>query len=166
MNTGKSTFLNYLIHLNGTLEIDSQIATKFVCIIRHNKKNKTPLIYETKVSLRGNGKVFNFEKGKKLGKKNIKSIISKRNKEIREKPNSNLNPLIYFLIIELNIPLFKGEFEKYGDLFEFMNIPGLNEISDGNNDNDNFFKEVIPIISPNIKFSILVFDCLKFDEED
>ena len=48
-----------------------------------------------------------------------------------------------------------------------MDIPGLNEISDGNNVNDNFyFKEVIPVISPNIKFSILVFDCLKFDDED
>ena len=75
--------------------------------------------------------------------------------------------MIYFLIIELNIPLFKGAFEKYGDLFDFMDIPGLNEISDGNNVNDNFyFKEVIPVISPNIKFSILVFDCLKFDDED
>ena len=72
MNTGKSTFLNYLIHLNESLEIKSEIATKFVCIIRHNKKNIEPKIYETKAILRGNNKVFNFIKGKRI---NFRSFI-------------------------------------------------------------------------------------------
>ena len=39
---------------------------------------------------------------------------------------------IFFKIFEYEIPLFQGEFEKYGDLFKFMDVPGLNEESDIN----------------------------------
>ena len=181
ISTGKSTFLNYLIHLNKTLEIKADIATKFICIIRHNKNNKTPKIYETKAILRGNNEMtntkiqqlkgrmmFNFEKGKELKGENINSIISQRNETIVNKQDLILDPLYYFLIIEVNIPLFNGELEEYGDLFEFMDVPGLNEISDKGNDvSDNFyFKEIIPIIIPNIKFSFLLFDSVKFNDED
>ena len=49
-----------------------------------------------------------------------------------------------------------------------MDVPGLNEISSNGNDvSDNFyFKEIIPIISSNIKFAILLFDCVKFNDND
>ena len=170
INCGKSTFLNFMIHLNGSLEINAEIATKFICIIRHNKKNKKPIIYETKAIERGDNSMFNFKKGKLLGK-NINEIISKRNQEIIKNKDIIIDPLYYFLIIEVNIPLFNGEFEKYANLFEFMDVPGLNEVAEksGKNEkvNDNFyFKEIMPIIIPNIKFSILIFDSLKFNDED
>ena len=49
-----------------------------------------------------------------------------------------------------------------------MDVPGLNEISDKGNDvSDNFyFKEILPIIIPNIKFEFLLFDAVKFNDED
>ena len=112
--------------------------------------------------------MFNFEKGKELKGENINSIISQRNETIVNKQDLILDPLYYFLIIEVNIPLFNGELEEYGNLFEFMDVPGLNEISDKGNDvSDNiYFKEIIPIIIPNIKFAILLFDAVKFNDED
>ena len=84
--------------------------------------------------LKGRSIMFNFEKGKELKGENINSIISQRNETIVNKQDLILDPLYYFLIIEVNIPLFNGELEEYGDLFEFMDVPGLNEISDKGND--------------------------------
>ena len=77
----------------------------------------------------------------------------------------------YFLILETNIPFFRGENEKYGNYFEFMDVPGLNERNDNINNNNNnedefnsqfYFQNIIPIIQNNIKFAIFIFDCFSY----
>ena len=87
----------------------------------------------------------------------------------------------YFLIIEYEIPFFKGEFEEYADLFEFMDVPGLNEKSDiicSNEDNkknlekknsisNNFyFRQIFPLINMNIKFSLFIFSVENYEQSN
>lgn len=76
ISSGKSTFLNYILNLNNILEMDEQITTKFVCIIRNKKGLKYPKIYEVKIILRDENSV-NFEKGEEK-KENIKEYIYKK----------------------------------------------------------------------------------------
>ena len=73
-----------------------------------------------------------LKKGKKQKKK---KIISERNQKIKSKEYEG-DYEKYFLIIEYEIPFFSEDFEEYGDLFEFMDIPGLNE----SNTNTSFKK--------------------------
>ena len=73
--------------------------------------------------------------------------------------------------MEVNIPLFKGENEKYADLFEFIDLPGLNEGSDSKKDNEQieknfYFNELIPIIQSNIKFAIFLFNADGYRSND
>ena len=65
----------------------------------------------------------------------------------------------YFLLIEVDIPFFHGEFEKYADLIEFIDIPGLNEIG-----KNIYFNQIIPLIQPNFLFSIFLFDKVIFQK--
>ena len=150
ISSGKSTFYNYFLGLNGCLETKEKITTKTICIIRHNKNNIKPKIYEIKNCNERHFYKYNFEKGDEI--KGIPSeIIAKKNKRIREKQSNFWED--YFYILEIKIPLFEGEFEKYADLFEFMDIPGLNEKSNEQNqiDNNFYFQQIIPIIQSNIK---------------
>ena len=84
----------------------------------------------------------------------------------------NLDPLNYFLIVEANLPIFNGTFlEKYSDIFEFMDVPGLNEAVDKEEKIDSvgnnfYFKKIIPTIIPNAKFFILMFDAENYQNED
>lgn len=84
----------------------------------------------------------------------------------------NLDPLNYFLIVEANLPIFNGTCrEKYSDIFEFMDVPGLNEAVDKEEKIDSvgnnfYFKEIIPTIIPNAKFFILMFDAENYQNED
>ena len=78
----------------------------------------------------------------------------------------------YFLIVEANLPIFNGTcLEKYSDIFEFMDVPGLNEAVDKEEKIDSvgnnfYFKEIIPTIIPNAKFFILMFDAENYQNED
>ena len=129
-SSGKSTFLNYLLGLKHFLEVKSTITTKCICIIRHKKENKKPKIYSVKVENRTDrkDKFYNFVPNEDLGD-DVAKIIADRNKEIGDKKVGN-NIEKYFLIIEYDIPFFHGELENYADLFEFMDVPGLNEASE------------------------------------
>ena len=53
----------------------------------------------------------------------------------------------------MKIPLFEGEYEKYGELIDFIDIPGLDEIRQINN-----FDDYIKPIFKNIIFPIIIFD--------
>ena len=167
--------------------MSQKITTKCICIIRHKKGNKKPKIYEVKIQSRGEKGEFlyNFiKKGEPIEK--VAEFISERNNEIAEKKIVN-EVEKYFLIIEYEIPFFKGKFEKYADLFEFMDVPGLNESNDkqksvnsekkdentekdeneknkekekeNNSIEDNFyFRNIFPFIQMNIAYSLFIFD--------
>lgn len=162
ISSGKSTFWNYLLGLNDILECKSEVATKFICIIRHKKENKNPRYFQAEIKNRSNinenEKYFNFEKGEEI-KENIMDIIAKRNEEIMNIEN---NPEIinerqkYFLIVEANLTIFNvPDLEKYADIFEFLDIPGLDE---GNLTDNRYIRDLLPMIIPNLAFSIFIFD--------
>ena len=162
ISCGKSSFLNYLLKLHKILETDEDIATKFVCFIRHSKKLKMPKIYSVKFEPRDSGK-FNFEKDKEI-KGDVKEIIKERNKFIRE-GNGKRDPSNYFLIVETNIPIFHHENEKYAPYFEFLDFPGLDEVKLGEDTlkENTYFKDFIPLIQPNILFSLFLFDLNSYE---
>ena len=144
------------------LETNEDIATKFVCFIRHAKGLKKPKIYNVKFELRDSGK-YNFEKDKEL-KGDVKEIIQKRNQFIKE-GNGKREPSNYFLIVESDIPLFHGENEKYSPFFEFLDFPGLDEVKSGENSlkENTYFKDFLPLIQPNIMFSLFLFDLNSYE---
>ena len=174
ISSGKSTFLNFLLGLKNILETNTNIATKFVCIIRFNQLINKPKAYSVILEERkeknsniDNGisnefPKFNFEKGEELIG-DIQKIISDRNKLISEKNNLELQREDFFMIIETNFQIFNKEMLKYSEIFEFMDLPGLNE-QDGEN---NFFrKNILPIVASNTKFAIFIFDCLSIKDKD
>ena len=147
ISSGKSTFINYLLRLNKVLEVKDRTTTKCICIIRHKKENKTPKIYNVKIKYRedNNNDYYDFVPDQDSGDlgDDVAKIISDKNKEIEEKGVGN-NIEKYFLIIEYDIPFFRGEFEQYADLFEFMDVPGLNEPNKNtteNNDDKKIIKD-------------------------
>ena len=52
---------------------------------------------------------------------------------------------------------------KYSEIFEFMDLPGLNE-KEG--DNSFFNSNILPVISNNIKFSFFIFDYFSIKDND
>jgi len=150
-----------------------EIATKCVCIIRHQKGLKNPKIYEVDIEIRGD-KIYNFNKGKEI-KENVEEVIAERNQLIANKKEGIYDYSKYFFIIEYDIPFFRGEFEKYADLFEFMDVPGLNEDDENNGKQKNsskeedknfYFKRIFPIISMNIKFALFIFDAQGYESNN
>ena len=169
ISSGKSTLLNYILHVHGVFETGYNISTKFVCIIRHNPnlQNRYKL-YNVTVGRRGEYKkddkkfnLWNFEKGEEiLGEP--KQIIEKRNHDLENLGYRDSHWEKYFMLLETDIPLFKGENEIYSDFFEFMDIPGLNEFkSEKNEDQHFYYKELLPFFIYNIGFSLYVFDAEK-----
>ena len=191
ISSGKSTILNYLLNLKKILQIGGDIVTKCVCIIRHKKGCKKARIFNVDIQVRDNG-FYNFEIKKikikkKLGeeiqekevedeiKENVAEVIKKRN-ELIEKNKIGYDYNKYFLIVEYDIPFFRGELEKYADLFEFMDIPGLNEAPEANNNikdtkdkrqrhimKNFYFDQIFPLIQNNIKFSLFIFSAENYD---
>ena len=130
------------------------VGTRCVCIIRHKKGIKNPKVYEVKIKqLEDN--TYHFIKGNEI-LDNAAKVISERNELIYDnKVGNDLEK--YFLIVEYEIPLFKNDFEKYSDFFEFIDLRGLNEF-------DNIYlKEILPLIQINIKFSLFIFKVDNFD---
>ena len=170
ISCGKSTFMNYLMPSHNLLEIGENVTTKFICIIRHKKDCKNPEVYNTKIEERDENNGFNFiEDGEDLLKSNnltLSDIIKNKNKEIKNKENSNeykMNPENYFLIIKMNIPIFDDkEYSKYGELIDFIDIPGLDEVNELEPIN-NFEDFILPIFK-NILFPFLIFDVKTYFE--
>ena len=166
ISSGKSTFMNYLLQLNNILEVGDLVCTQFICIIRHDEKATLPEIKEVSIEKRYD-EAYNFEeKGENLLNNNgedssklLKEKIKKRNDEIShtrknedEKSKRYLDPEDYFLIIKTKIPLFEGEYKDYGELIDFLDIPGLDENGDSN------FNNFIKPIFKNILFPIFIAD--------
>ena len=181
ISSGKSTLLNYCLKLHGILETDSDITTRFICIIRHNPDlvNK-PKIYRVKVIEREkyvkDGQeitLYNFEKDYKDDKDDgeikgdIKEIIKNRNHILDNPEFDKSNWKQYFMILETNIPLFEGFNKRYSNLFEFLDVPGLNEFT-GEKDNKKhfFFKERITFFIHNVAFCLYIFDMEKKESGD
>ena len=158
--------MNYLLQLNNVLEVGDLVCTQFICIIRHDEKATIPEIKEVSIEKRYD-EAFNFvEKGANLlncnegdSSKILKEKIKKRNDEISktkknedEKSERYLDPEDYFLIIKTKIPLFEGEYKDYGELIDFLDIPGLDENGDSN------FNNFIKPIFKNILFPIFIAD--------
>ena len=64
----------------------------------------------------------------------------------------------FLLVKETSIPLFRGKNSKFGDFFEFLGLPGLDEGLDDSKSykSSNFFKEkMLPKIKKTQKFSKL-----------
>ena len=166
ISAGKSSTLNYLLNLkNNKLQIGEKITTKFCMIIRHNKYLKEGKIYNVIIEKRAEINKYNFHKGKEI-KVDIKTFVEERNKLIvnLQKENKEIkDPNLYFVIMEIDTGLFDGEYEKYADLVEFIDIPGLNEIGVENN---RYFRDVLPFIKMNFLFPIIILDAVKFDSSD
>ena len=61
----------------------------------------------------------------------------------------------------MNIPIFDEEkYEKYGDLIDFIDIPGLDEVKQIN----NFDDFILPIFK-NILFPFFIFDVKTYSED-
>ena len=63
-NSGKSTFLNFLLHQKNLLEMKADIPTRFICIIRHDSSLEYPEIYDVGIDKRESSFITN-EKGEK-----------------------------------------------------------------------------------------------------
>ena len=174
ISSGKSTLLNYILNLHGIFETNYNISTKFICIIRHNPNLEIgPKIYNVSVSERGEFikdgkkiKLYNFEKDdEKIG--DIRDIIEERNHYLGNLDFKDSNWKKYFMILETNIPLFNDYNYRYSDLFEFMDVPGLNEFSSENDISEHFYyKELIPFFIYNVGFSLFIFDAEKQESVD
>ena len=166
ISSGKSSFLNFLLGMN-CLESGDDIVTKCVVIIRHNKdlEPNERYIYSVNFNERSEG-FYDFEKKEEAKSDDINRIIKERNELIR---NSGENEMPknedFFLILEANIPLFRGENAKFGNFFEFLDLPGLDEGEDDSTSfkSSNFFKKnILSKIACNSLFSILIFDAQKY----
>ena len=165
VSAGKSSFLNFLLNLeNNKLQIGESITTKFCVIIRHKKGEKKGKIYKVIVKKRADINKYNLYKGEEI-KEDIKTYIENKNDEIKnnQKENKEIKDLRYFVILEIDTGLFEGEDEKYSQLVEFIDIPGLNEIGVENN---FYFKNVLPYIKMNFLFPIIILDATKFESAD
>ena len=156
ISSGKSTFLNSLLGLD-CLESNTIITTKFICIIRHNQEISTPKLYPVILKKRKseiNQNAYNFIKDEKNELKgDLNENIKKINKKITECEDLNkLNKEQFFYILEANLDIFKEKNYIFSKIFEFMDIPGLNEIT------EFYLKNIIPLITPNTHFSIFLFD--------
>ena len=169
INSGKSTFMNNFLNLKNFLQMGDETTTRFICIIRHDKNAEIPEVYNVEIQKR-NEYGYNFkEKGENLLKfgqnNNISKKIENINDDIRKNENTEkyiTNPENYFLIIKTKIPIFEGEFEEYGNLIDFLDIPGLDEIK---NNGNNIFDNFIQIIFSNILLPLFIFDIKSFEED-
>ena len=174
VSAGKSTLLNYLLELKNFLETGEDITTRFLCIIRHNKNYKYPVISNLTIENRDKYK-YNFIKNQKKEEEYEmdNNYIKQHNIFLCSQEVEKVDIEDYFLLIEVDIPFFHGQFEKYADLIEFIDIPGLNEnqenkrqnIENETHYNNSYTSQIIPFIQPNYLFSLFIFKT-DFDKID
>ena len=174
ISSGKSTFLNVILQ-NNYLETDTKEATKFICILRHNRFLREPKLYKAYSKRRRidykykKFEYFSFEKRHEVEEVNgikgdIKKLMQEINKNIAkyeekmEISQRDINK--YFYILEVNIPLFsKEEYKSLGNYFDFIDIPGLNE------EKSFISKNIIPMIVNKCLFSIYIFEMGRYESK-
>ena len=131
VSSGKSTFLNSLLGTD-VLEAKDDIATKFVCIIRHNQDLKEPIFYHLKLSHDTKSDDYNYIKDgdETRGADKIKEKIAKINAD-ELSSESNYENLFYMLELKI-ININNIEFLKK---YDFYDMPGLNENINEKNEN-------------------------------
>ena len=166
VSAGKSSFLNFFLNLpNNMLQIGETKTTKFCIIIRHNKNYKEGKIFNVTIERRAEIYKFNFHKAEEI-KEDIKTFIIKRNnllETLQKDKKRVIDPSLFFIIMEIDTGLFEGEYEKYSELVEFIDVPGLNE---NGNKNNHYFRNIIPLIKPNFLFPIIILDSTNFESID
>ncbi len=170
ISSGKSTFLNNFLNLNNILQMGERVTTRFITIIRHDKNTDIPELYHVQIERRGENNCFNFkEKGEYILKSNnyidFANEIQKLNEDIEISRQQNSDKYLYdiekyFLIIRTKIPLFEGKLEEYGNLIDFLDIPGLDEVYYNN------FDDFVKLIFPNIIFPLFIFDVFHFENDN
>ena len=168
ISSGKSTFLNCILQ-SDILSSSSNIDTKFICLLRHNKDLKSPILYKCElikanIDYKYEKYEYYYFKKKNVIEGNIKENIKTINEHLieYEKKYTNFDQRDlneYFYILELKIPLFNMN-EELGDFFDLMDVPGLNE------NNDFYLKYIIPKIVDKCLFSIFIFDISHFQNND
>lgn len=170
ISSGKSSFLNFLLGIN-CLETDDDITTKSVVIIRHNKNLEINerYIYSVIIKERSEG-FYDFEIDEKTKSQELNKIIKERNNLIKNSVEIKaLKKEDFFLIVEANILLFREKNGKFGNFFEFLDLPGLDEDENDSASykSSNFFKQhILPKLACNSLFSILIFDAEKYMRKD
>ena len=131
VSSGKSTFLNSLLGID-VLEAKDNITTKFVCIIRYNPKLKVPKFYHVLLKLNRYSKDYDYYKdGKEAeGSKNIKEMICSINNKNK---SNNTEPKYDDLFYILETDIKNIENKKFLSLYDFYDIPGLNEFIENQN---------------------------------
>ena len=164
ISAGKSSTLNYILNLKyNLLQIGENITTKFCLIIRDNKNYKKGKIFNVTIEKRAEVEKFNFIKKDEI-KEDPKIFLAKRNKYIENlEIDKEKDAGLYFVILEIDTGLFEGEFEKYSNLIEFIDLPGLNEKGLAEN---FYFRNILPFIKPNLLFPIIILDAKKFYTSD
>ena len=176
INSGKSTFLNYLLDFNDILESSENITTKFICLIRHNKflRGSKPKFFKVKLeeriikvekeqNLEEKEMFYNFNRDEEI-KGDVKKIIENKNKYVSDKTKYK-NYDEYFYILEAYIPFFPNNgLEEISDYFEFVDFPGLNEIVN-KYEKDNLYIKFLRVIKNNICLSIFIFDSEYYHDE-
>ena len=111
-------------------------------------------------------KKMKIEKDENTKSQELNRIIKERNDYIKNsEENDTLKKEDFFLIIEANIPLFREKNGKFGDFFELLDLPGLDEDEKDSTSlkSSNFFKQqILPKIVCNSLFSIFIFDAGKY----
>lgn len=167
ISSGKSTFLNALLGTQ-TLETNSCITTQFFCIIRHNPETTVPKLFSLEIDKKNQEIYFKKKECVAEGEKKIKNYVSKINKEMNEIKKKkikedNINEFgKFFYLLELKISLFEfnENLQQFHPFFEFIDIPGLNEM-------ENYYLEnLIPLIKNYVKFCIFIFDSEKTESND
>ena len=141
ISSGKSLFLDNLLNLN-LLESKSDITSKFVCIIRHNKDLLEPKFYHIKLIERGKDKITGMKESDYLqdgddtiGYDNIKEKIKQINKEQKNIEDKDIKYEELFYILEIKINTIKNE--ELLNNYDFYDIPGLDEyIKEKENENE------------------------------
>ena len=127
ISSGKSTFLNSIFGFN-YLQVNSNITTKFICVIRYNPNIKEPIFYHLKLIPKKN-KPDEYmymcikNEPKIMGKKIIKEKIISINKELHNSCEPKYEDL--FWMLETNKILIENK--NFMENTDFYDIPGLNE---------------------------------------